>query len=226
MRLRIERKTGQRPASASYSSGLGPVTKPAFFRKLTPVGTSVGTIAAEVAPHRVQFHHPDAFGVSALAQPDHVRGAYVGRPVAAGQTTEDIARAVDGHRGDRRRAQLARFAAADRQDHGPFRRTRNRAAAAPTMTLLTYFSHHGGRMRSLLDIPRRYVTGSMRNTGQGARQALGLIGRALGELGPTRFISHPPRWVLQPETPAAPDAHPPATTPPSAPARCVCRGRA
>src|SRR3954453_9471862 len=37
-----KRKTGQRPASASYSSGLGPLTSPAFFRKPTPVGTSVG----------------------------------------------------------------------------------------------------------------------------------------------------------------------------------------
>ena len=27
------------------------------------------------------------------------------------------------------------------------------------MTLLTYFSHHGGRMRSLLDTFRRYVMG-------------------------------------------------------------------
>src|SRR6186713_1190837 len=35
-----KRKTGQRPANASYSSGLGPVTKPALLRKPTPVGTS------------------------------------------------------------------------------------------------------------------------------------------------------------------------------------------
>ena len=31
------RKTGQRPARASNSSGLGPVTRPAFFMKPTPV---------------------------------------------------------------------------------------------------------------------------------------------------------------------------------------------
>src|SRR5262245_40986132 len=36
------RNTARRPASASNSSGLGPVTRPAFLMKPTPVGTSTG----------------------------------------------------------------------------------------------------------------------------------------------------------------------------------------
>ncbi len=113
------RNTARRPASASNSSGLGPVTRPAFLMKPTPDGTSTGNARSSGRASSVgHLHHSYGLGAPAHLQRGLAGGPGVGGPIRAGHPSHHVPPSADGHRRDGCRARLAGLAAGNRQHHG------------------------------------------------------------------------------------------------------------
>ena len=158
--------------------------------KPTPVGTSTGKRPKQRPGLVGRTSRPSGrvrCCVPACSWPRRRRGRWPPNPTRAGR--RDVPLAVDGHRRDRRRARLARSCGrAPSASTGPCRRSRHRACCNPIITLLTYFSHHGGRRRSLLDI-----AATLRDRGR-----CGTPGSGPPALAPRRAcpsVSRPARFI-------------------------------
>src|ERR1700738_1072046 len=116
------RKTAQRPASASHSSGVPSLTSPALFMNLTPPGTPLGNARSTgrassldnstIRTRSMRLPRCSVASPAARAVGGHTRPR---------EAFYDVAIAVDGHRRDRRQPRFAGLAAGHGQHHRAFR---------------------------------------------------------------------------------------------------------
>ncbi len=166
-----KRKTGHLPASASYSSGLGPVTRPAFFRNPTPLGTATGNSrnnglasSAGSSTTRTRSVLRPCRSVASPAARALAAQSLPGRPPSTYRLPSTVIGVIGVERGlPDLRPRTVRIT-------GPLPPNPKPSRCTPIITLLTYFSHHGGRMRSLYDIPATLRDGVDAEHGAAARQ--------------------------------------------------------
>src|SRR5258705_64885 len=176
------RNTGQRPARASNSSGLGPVTRPAFLMNPTPVGTLMGNSrssgrasSADISTMRTRSLWRPWGSRASPAAPTLALQSEPGTP----PTTYRLPATVIGVTGVERG--LPDLRPGTVSTTGPLPPKPTPSLCSPIIILLTYFSHHGSRMGSLFD-----MAGTLRDRvdakhRQAAREGRALVGRAFGQ---------------------------------------------